>query len=299
MTAGSSSRPMLMIAWSCRQKGHSATGAPGRLSCCCRRSSSWSWTGSKLWRGAGLTSMMVLGDFLRRRIAPLQQSRMACMYTGSNDCCRIMREPGTDLTRAELEASIRAMTGEAFTLESLVLPRGIKALCEDQAMRSAVLASMPTLDEGGLAVRQVGGDPNRGSISPAPRPTARNAPTRVPVGPATEVRSPLGKGKGRNRSWSATKQNVGATPTRRDDDARGAATARSSQEEGFRSRRLQRGDGSFMGEPAPKRQKTAEAEGQSSSQAPPPPPQCRQSQEKLEEARRSSPHQQTLPPPTT
>jgi hypothetical protein len=34
-----------------------------------------------------------------------------------------------------------------------VLPRGIKALCEDQAMRMAVLASLPTLDEGGLAVR--------------------------------------------------------------------------------------------------------------------------------------------------
>jgi hypothetical protein len=102
----------------------------------------------------GLTSMMVLGDFLRHRIAPLQQrSRMACMYTGSNDCCRIMRGPGTDPTRAELEAVIRAMTGEAYSLESLVLPRGIKALCKDQASRSAVLASMPTLDEGGLAVQ--------------------------------------------------------------------------------------------------------------------------------------------------
>jgi hypothetical protein len=36
---------------------------------------------------SGLTSMMVLGDFLKRRIAPLQQrSRMAYMYTGLNDC---------------------------------------------------------------------------------------------------------------------------------------------------------------------------------------------------------------------
>jgi hypothetical protein len=45
------------------------------------------------------------------------------------------------------------MTGKAYSLKSLVLPRGIKALCEDQASRSTVLASMPTLDEGGLAVR--------------------------------------------------------------------------------------------------------------------------------------------------
>jgi hypothetical protein len=102
----------------------------------------------------GLTSMMVLGDFLRRRIAPLQQrSRMACMFTRVNDCSKIVRGAGSDLSGAELEVLIRAMTGEAYAPESLALPRGVKALCEDQAMRTAVLASLPTLDEGGLAVR--------------------------------------------------------------------------------------------------------------------------------------------------
>jgi hypothetical protein len=110
----------------------------------------------------GLTSMMVLGDFLRRRIAPLQQrSRMACMFTGVNDCSTIVCGAGSDLSGAELEVLIRAMISEAYVSESLVLLRGIKALCEDQAMRTAVLASLPTLNEGGLAVRQVGGDPNR------------------------------------------------------------------------------------------------------------------------------------------
>jgi hypothetical protein len=68
-----------------------------------------------LARGS-LTSMMVLGDFLRHRIAPLQQrSRMACMFTGVNDCCKIVREPGTDLTSVELEASILVMSGEVYT----------------------------------------------------------------------------------------------------------------------------------------------------------------------------------------
>jgi hypothetical protein len=57
---------------------------------------------------------------------------MAYMYTGTNDCCRIARGPSSEFTRAELEYAIRAMTGEAFSLESLVLPSGIKALCEDQ-----------------------------------------------------------------------------------------------------------------------------------------------------------------------
>jgi hypothetical protein len=80
----------------------------------------------ELARG-GLTSMMVLGDFLKWQIAPLQQrTRMACMYTGSNDCCRIARGPGTDFTRAELEVAIRGMTGDTFSPESLVLPSRVK-----------------------------------------------------------------------------------------------------------------------------------------------------------------------------
>jgi hypothetical protein len=76
-----------------------------------------------------LTSMMVLGDFLRCRIAPLQQqSRMACMFIRVNDCSRIMRGAGSDLSCTELEVLIRAMTGKVYALESLVLSRGIKAL---------------------------------------------------------------------------------------------------------------------------------------------------------------------------
>jgi hypothetical protein len=187
---------------------------------------------------------------------------MACMYTGSNDCCRIAREPGTDLTRPELEATIRAMTGETYSPESLVLPRGIKALCEDQAVRSVVLASMPTLDEGGLAVRQVGGDPNRGIQIPSTSPDRQQRTNQGPGGSSHGGPTPVGKGKGKEPEPERRhKQNVGATPTRRDDEARGAAITWSSQEEGSWSRRLQRGDGSFVGEPAPKRQKTAEAEG--------------------------------------
>jgi hypothetical protein len=82
----------------------------------------------ELARG-GLTSMMELGDFLKRHIAPLQQwTRMSCMYTGTKDCCRITRGPGTDFTRAELEVAIRGMTGDTFSPESLILLSGVKAL---------------------------------------------------------------------------------------------------------------------------------------------------------------------------
>jgi hypothetical protein len=44
------------------------------------------------------------------------------------------------------------MTGEAYSPELLVLLRGINTLCEDQGMRTEILASLCTLDDGGLAI---------------------------------------------------------------------------------------------------------------------------------------------------
>jgi hypothetical protein len=240
----------------------------------------------KLARG-GLTSMMVLGDFLKRRIAPLQQrSRMAYVYTGLNDCCRIARGPGGDFTRAELEAAVRAVTGEAFIPESLVLPSGMKALCEDQALWSSVLALMPTLDEGGLAVRQLGGDPNRGLQIPGATPDRQQCTNDGPGGPGPRGPAPSGKGKEKVPvPEHRQKGNAGAPPTEGRGEAQGPAPARSSQPEGSKSRRLQRGDGSLVGEPAPKLQKTAGAEEQSGAAPPPPqhrpPPRLWQNQPEL------------------
>ena len=56
---------------------------------------------------------------------------------------------------------MRAVTGDAFIPENLILPQGIVPLCEDSA-RVAVLATLPTLDDGGWpharpeAIRTVG-----------------------------------------------------------------------------------------------------------------------------------------------
>jgi hypothetical protein len=101
----------------------------------------------------GLTQMMVLGDFLQRRIAPLQQrSRLAYMYTGTNDCSRLQRGVGTELTEDEFGPLLRGVTGESYDPAQLVLPRGIVPLCDDQKLRQAVQASLPTLDDAGLAV---------------------------------------------------------------------------------------------------------------------------------------------------
>jgi hypothetical protein len=106
----------------------------------------------------GLTSMHVVGDFLKRWIAPLQQrARLCCWFTDSNDIGRVQRGPGTDLTWEELEVLVKGITGESFVPESLILPEGISTLCDDAGLRTAILATLPTLDESGVVVRQTGG----------------------------------------------------------------------------------------------------------------------------------------------
>jgi hypothetical protein len=102
----------------------------------------------------GLTSMHVVGDFLKRRIAPLQQRvRLCCWFTGSNNIVRVQRGPGTNLSWEELEVLVKGITGESFVPESLILPKGIFALCGDGGLRTVILTTLPTLKESGMAVR--------------------------------------------------------------------------------------------------------------------------------------------------
>jgi hypothetical protein len=119
----------------------------------------------------GLTSMHVVGNFLKRRITPLQRRAcLCCWFTGPNDIGRIQRGPGTDLSWEELELLVKGITGESFVPESLILPQSIPALCDDPGLRTAIFATLPTLDESGVAIRQTGGrDPHSGiRISDAP-----------------------------------------------------------------------------------------------------------------------------------
>jgi hypothetical protein len=48
---------------------------------------------------------------------------------------------------------VKGITGESFVPKSLILPQDIPALCDDPGLRTAVLATLPTLDESGVAVR--------------------------------------------------------------------------------------------------------------------------------------------------
>ncbi|KAJ1264671.1 hypothetical protein BS78_08G017900 [Paspalum vaginatum] len=191
---------------------------------------------------SGLTSMHVLADFLRRRLAPLQmRPRPAWGYTGPNDCSRVVCGEDNDLTPLLLEEWVRCVTDESFSPEQLRLPSTIVPLCRDQALRTAVLREMLTLDDGGLAAWQLGGDPNRGVRI-----------GDVPVGGSgARGTTPADKGK----------RPAAAPPVIPPTGGEGAR------------RRPVRGDGTFVSEPDPKRQRTS-GEGSSSGQGervPPPP----------------------------
>jgi hypothetical protein len=131
---------------------------------------------------------------------------------------------------------VKGITGESFVPESLILPQGIPALCDDPGLRTAILATLSSLDESGVAVRQTGGrDPHRGiriSDAPAggPQP-AGVAPSALAVAPSALAAAsyPLDKGKGAASSSSA----LGGTG--------------GSEEE--RRRRLRRADRSFVSDP--------------------------------------------------
>jgi hypothetical protein len=98
---------------------------------------------------------------------------------------------------------VKGITGEAIIPESLIPPQGIPPLYDDLGLRSAVLSWLPTLDESGVAVSQIGGrDPHRGIRIPdvqvrgsQPADAGSRAP---PVAPTSS-----GKGKGAAGSSSS------------------------------------------------------------------------------------------------
>jgi hypothetical protein len=78
----------------------------------------------KVLATSGLTSMHVVGDLLKRRIASLQRRpRLSCWFTGPNDFDRIQCGLGTNLSWDELELLVGGITGETFVPKSLILSR--------------------------------------------------------------------------------------------------------------------------------------------------------------------------------
>jgi hypothetical protein len=101
----------------------------------------------------GLTSLMVLHDFLSRRLAPLQDrsARLAWMYTGVNDIMQLERGTRSSLDEALLDACLKVLAVDQI-LADLVVPATIcESICMNQAARIALLATMPTLDNVNIA----------------------------------------------------------------------------------------------------------------------------------------------------
>jgi hypothetical protein len=71
----------------------------------------------KILATGGLTSMHLVGDLLKRRIAPLQRRpRLSCWFTSPNDIGRIQRGPGTNLSWDELELLVGGLLGRLLSL---------------------------------------------------------------------------------------------------------------------------------------------------------------------------------------
>ena len=171
----------------------------------------------------------------------------AWSFTGLQDCSRTHRGEGSDLTQEGLEVMVRAVMGEIFVPEHLILPQGVVPLCEDSSLRAMVLVTLPTLDDGGLAPRQTGGDPDRG--------------IRIP-GASEEQAVPSAAGSGPSAK--------GKQAVARSSAASGPCQARSSSgasPEDASRRRLHRSDRAAE-EPAAKHQRAAEDVGRGSSRAP-------------------------------
>jgi hypothetical protein len=97
----------------------------------------------------GLTSLMVLHDFLSKCLAPLQDRshHPAWMYTGVNDIMRLDQGPESSLDAVLLVTSLKVLTTDQFSAD-LVVPAAVcEPICVNQTARTTLLATMPTLDD--------------------------------------------------------------------------------------------------------------------------------------------------------
>jgi hypothetical protein len=106
----------------------------------------------------GLTSLMVLHDFLSKRLVPLQDQshRPAWMYIGVNNNMRPNRGPGSSLGDTLLVASLKALTTDQPSAELVTPAAGCEPLYVNQTVRTALLVIMPMLDDVDIAPVQRG-----------------------------------------------------------------------------------------------------------------------------------------------
>jgi hypothetical protein len=154
----------------------------------------------------GLTLMMVLFDFLSKRVTPLQlRPCPAWMYTGENDAMRPECGSGSDLDPTVLAGMLSKLSIDSslndFTTPS---PGQCTPLCLDQTTMLLPLKELPTLDDIDVIVRQMG-DQSHGVHSPrmGAIDSRRGADVTSGPGKGKEKVAPYGSAS-KARSWLAS-----------------------------------------------------------------------------------------------
>jgi hypothetical protein len=101
--------------------------------------------------------MMVVFDFLSKRIAPLQLcARPAWMYTRENDATQLEHGSGLDPDLTVRTGMLSKLNIDPSSNDFINPPVRCTPLCLDQATRSLLLKELPTLDDIDIALRQMG-----------------------------------------------------------------------------------------------------------------------------------------------
>jgi hypothetical protein len=109
---------------------------------------------------SGLTPMMVLHDYVSKRIVPLQErTRLAWLYIGVNDVTRLERSDGSALSEEALALVMGKLSPDPSSDDFVTPPASCQPLCMDQAVRSMLLVAMPSMDDVSIAPIQRGDSP--------------------------------------------------------------------------------------------------------------------------------------------
>jgi hypothetical protein len=105
----------------------------------------------------GLSTMMVLHDFLSRRIAPLQdRARSAWMYTREGDTTRLECGRDSGLDPDVLGALLVRLSPNPSSVDFVTPLVTYTPMCLDQAVRTRLLRELPTLDDIDITTQQRG-----------------------------------------------------------------------------------------------------------------------------------------------
>jgi hypothetical protein len=96
--------------------------------------------------------MMVLHDYVSKRIMPLQERpRPVWLYTGVNDVTRLEQENGSVLGEEALTLVMGKLRLDPSSHDFVTPPASCQPLCMDQAMRTLLLVVLPSMDDVGIA----------------------------------------------------------------------------------------------------------------------------------------------------